>query len=224
MLKAGVVRDREAFARQRSSMVELQLRARGIRDPRVLDAMGRVPRDCFVPEHLRFDAYADGALPIGAGQTISQPYMVAATCQAAGLRGDERVLEVGAGSGYQAAVLAELAREVVAIERIPELAERARENLDAAGSDNVEVVLGDGSTGWPPRAPYGCILVAAGAPAIPQALLDQLEVGGRLVIPVGRRDMQQLTIVEKTEHGTREIAGPGCVFVPLVGEQGWEAE
>jgi protein-L-isoaspartate(D-aspartate) O-methyltransferase len=215
----------DEYHRQRATMVEHQLRRRDIHDARVLAAMGSVQRHLFVPEHLRHEAYGDGALPIGEGQTISQPYMVAATCQAAGLRGGERVLEVGAGSGYQAAVLGRLAREVVAIERIPVLADRARLNLAAAGIDNVEVILGDGSKGWPARAPYDCILVAAGAPAIPSALLDQLAEPGRLVIPVGRRDMQRLTIVERLGPDTyREIEGPACVFVPLVGEQGWRDE
>ncbi len=210
------------WAQKRASMVERQLRRRDIYDPRVLRAMATVPRELFVPEHLVQEAYADSALPIGEGQTISQPYMVAATCQAAGLRGGERVLEVGAGSGYQAAVLALLARDVVTIERIPELGELARDHLRAAGIRNVEVVVGDGSLGWPCRAPYDRILVAAGAPAVPQALLDQLTDGGRLIIPVGERDVQRLMVVEKLPGGrTREIEGPPCVFVPLVGEAGW---
>lgn len=213
---------RDRFAERRARMVDTQLRLRDIDDPRVLEAMGSVPREAFVPERLHAEVYADGALPIGEGQTISQPYMVAATCQAARLKGDERVLEVGLGSGYQAAVLAHLAKEVVGIERIEPLAEKARRNLEAAGVTNVEVVVGDGSRGYPPRAPYGAIIVAAGAPNVPRSLVDQLDLGGRLIIPVGRRDFQRLTIVEKLPDGRlREIPGPACVFVPLVGDEGW---
>lgn len=211
----------DGYAAKRARMVEHQLRERDIRDPRVLAAMASVPREKFVPEHLHQEAYADGALPIGVGQTISQPYMVAATCQAAACTGGEHVLEVGAGSGYQAAVLSRIARSVVAIERIPELAELARTNLAAAGIDNVEVILGDGTMGYPLRAPYDCVLVAAGAPTVPDALREQLAEGGRLVIPVGRRDLQYLTIIEKQGGRYREMPGPACVFVPLVGEQGW---
>lgn len=211
----------DIYAGQRARMVEHQLRRRDIDDPLVLTAMAAVPREKFVPSHLRHEAYADGALPIGEGQTISQPYMVAATCQAAACRGTEHVLEVGAGSGYQAAILSRIARSVIAIERIPELAELARKNLAAAGIDNVEVILGDGTKGHPPRAPYDRILVAAGAPAVPEALREQLAEGGRLVIPVGRRDLQYLTIIEKHGASYREMPGPACVFVPLVGEQGW---
>jgi protein-L-isoaspartate(D-aspartate) O-methyltransferase len=210
-------------ARERAAMVERQLRARGIRDPRVLAAMGEVPRHLFVGEAYRSAAYEDGPLPIGEGQTISQPYMVAVTCQRAGLSGDERVLEVGAGSGYQAAVLGRLAREVVAIERHASLAEKARVSLAAAGATNVEIVVGDGTRGYSARAPYDAIVVAAGAKAVPPALVEQLAVGGRLVIPVGTRFMQELRVVEKTAHGVREIGGDACVFVPLVGEGGWPA-
>jgi protein-L-isoaspartate(D-aspartate) O-methyltransferase len=215
-----VTTERE-HAEARASMVERQLRGRGIRDPRVLEAMATVPRHIFVAQRHRDAAYEDGPLPIGEGQTISQPYMVAITCQRAALRGDERVLEVGCGSGYQAAVLARLAREVVAIERHASLAANAEKSLAAAGVENVEVVVGDGSRGHPPRAPYDAIVVAAGAPTVPPALVEQLAVGGRLVIPVGTRFMQELRVVEKTRRGVREIGGDACVFVPLVGESAW---
>src|SRR5919204_1345636 len=168
-------------------MVERQLRRRGIDDERVLAAMGRVPRELFVPPELREDAYADAALPIGAGQTISQPYMVALICAQLALRGDERVLYVGTGSGYQAAVLAELAGEVHTIERLPELADQARRNLAHAGyGDRVQVHVGDGTLGDPEHAPFAAIAVAAAAPRLPPTLYEQLEPSGRLVVPVGR--------------------------------------
>src|ERR671924_421049 len=169
----------------RDRMVARQLRRRDIRDERVLAAMARVPRELFVPPELRDRAYEDAALPIGAGHTISQPYMVAAICQALALRGDERVLDVGTGSGYQAAVLAELADEVHTIERVPELAEKARANLAAAGYDRVQVHVGDGTLGLPERAPFDAIAVAAAAPGFPQTLYEQLNPRGRLVVPVG---------------------------------------
>ena len=208
-------------AEARERMVERQLRRRGITDERVLEAMGRVPRHLFVPEHLRHLAYEDGALPIGGGQTISQPFIVATICSLLQLRGDERVLDVGTGSGYQAAVLAELAAEVVTIERVPELAERARETLALAGYDRVEVRIGDGSLGLPDRAPFDAIAVAAAAPAIPPALYGQLDDGGRLVLPRGGRWGQQLVLVERTDAGPVERASVPCRFVPLVGAEGF---
>src|SRR5919199_1515080 len=168
-------------------MVQRQLRERDIEDERVLTAMERVPRHLFVPAELREHAYEDAALPIGSGQTISQPYMVARICEALALTGRERVLDVGTGSGYQAAVLAELAAEVDTIERIPQLAESARENLRAAGYDRVRVHVGDGTRGLPERAPFDAIAVAAAAPELPKALYEQLEFRGRLVVPVGKR-------------------------------------
>src|SRR5918997_252988 len=171
----------------RTRMVDEQLRGRDIADERVLAAMERVPRELFVPEDLRGRAFDDAALPIGAGQTISQPYMVARIVEELGLDGDERVLDVGTGSGYQAAVLAQLADEVHSIERIPELADQARRNFEAAGVDNVEVHEGDGSRGLPEHAPYDAIAVAAAAPGFPHALYEQLTSGGRLVVPVGGR-------------------------------------
>jgi len=210
-----------ALAAARAAMVDEQLARRGITDRRVLEAMGRVPREIFVPEHVRVHAYDDGALPIGHGQTISQPYIVASICQLLELEGDERVLDVGTGSGYQAAVLAELAQEVVTIERIPELADRARAALAAAGYPEVEVVVGDGSLGVPARAPFAAIAVAAAAPEAPQALYAQLAVGGRLVLPRGTRWGQDLVQVVKTPEGAVERSAVPCRFVPLVGHEGF---
>jgi protein-L-isoaspartate(D-aspartate) O-methyltransferase len=205
----------------RAEMVERQLRRRGISDERVLDAMARVPRELFVPERLRAYAYDDGALPIGYRQTISQPFVVATICSLLGLTGDERVLDVGTGSGYQAAVLAELAREVVTIERIPELAEEARTRLLEAGCENVEVRVGDGSLGVPDRAPFEGVAVAAAAPTVPPALYDQLGVGGRLVVPRGSRWGQELVLVERTPGGPVERTTIPVRFVPLVGDEGF---
>ena len=202
-------------------MVERQLRHRGITDERVLEAMGRVSRELFVPAAQRAHAYEDGALPIGHGQTISQPFVVAAMCQLAGLRGGERVLEVGTGSGYAAAVLAELAAEVVSIERVPGLAERARAALQAAGSPNVEVRVGDGSLGAPDRAPFDAIVVAAAAPEVPEALLAQLAQGGRIVLPLGTRAAQRLVVVVQTPEGPVERDSIQVRFVPLIGAEGF---
>lgn len=210
--------------RLRRLMVAEQLQARGIRDPRVLRAMLRVPRHRFVPPELAASAYEDGPLPIGQGQTISQPYMVALMTQCLELTGTERVLEVGTGSGYQSAVLAELCRWVYTVERIPELAARAERTLRELGYHNVSVRVGDGTLGWPEEAPFEGILVTAGAPEAPPALLEQLAEGGRLVIPVGTRYSQTLQRI--TRRGGRlevEEFGP-CVFVPLVGRQGWPEE
>lgn len=197
-------------------MVEYQLRRRGISDERVLSAMGEVPREAFVPEHLRREAYADGALPLSHGQTISQPLIVAMSVEALELQGDETVLEVGAGSGYQAAVLAKLAKKVYAVEIIPELVAGARQALDSLGIDNVEVICGDGRKGWPEGAPYDGIVVAAAAEDVPKALVEQLREGGRIVIPVGGRWSQSLQALRKI--GGKLVAKElcGCVFVPLV--------
>lgn len=202
-------------------MVERQLRSRDVADERVLTAMERVPRELFVPESLRDRAYDDAALPIGAGQTISQPYMVARICEALALHGDERVLDVGSGSGYQAAVLAELAAEIDTIERVPELAELARANLVAAGYDRVRVHTGDGSRGLSERAPFDAIAVAAAAPELPQTLYEQLEPRGRLVVPVGRRGIQRLEVIIRSPEGPAVIRSVPCRFVPLVGEEGF---
>ena len=202
-------------------MVERQLRGRGIADEAVLAAMARVPRELFVPEELRDEAYADAALPLGGGQTISQPYMVALICEQLALHGTERVLDVGTGSGYQAAVLAELAAEVHTIERIPELAEDARANLAAAGyADRVELHVGDGSRGLPEHAPFAAIAVAAAALEPPPALYDQLEPRGRLVVPVGGADGQWLEVVVRTPEGPAVRRSVPCRFVPLVAGTG----
>jgi protein-L-isoaspartate(D-aspartate) O-methyltransferase len=203
-------------------MVDEQLRGRDIVDERVLDAMERVPRELFVPADLRDRAFEDAALPIGAGQTISQPYMVARIAEELGLDGDEHVLDVGTGSGYQAALLAELAAAVHTIERIPELADQARANLAAAGFDNVAVHVGDGSRGLPEQAPFDAIAVAAAAPTFPQALYDQLRSGGRVVVPVGGRRGQRLEVIVRSPEGPAVIRSVPCRFVPLLGEEGFE--
>ena len=204
-------------ADERARMVEEQLRRRGIDDERVLTAMGRVPRELFVPPELREAAYADAALPIGGDQTISQPYMVALISERLTLRGAERVLDVGTGSGYQAAVLAELAGEVHTIERIPELAQRARANLAAAGYDHrVHLHVGDGTLGVPECAPFAGIAVAAAALEAPPALYDQLEPRGRLVVPVGGVGGQWLEVVVRTPEGPAVLRTVPCRFVPLV--------
>src|SRR5213593_3269912 len=205
----------------RARMIADDLVRRGIRDARVLDAMGRVAREAFVPSADHQRAYADQALPIGEGQSISQPYMVAAMTEALGLTGGERVLEVGTGSGYQTAVLAELAREVISLERLPELSAGARTRLDALGYQNVQVVVGDGSLGYPAAAPYDAILVTAGAPRVPESLQAQLSYGRRLVIPVGSRGHQELFVVRREQDAFVSAVRETCVFVPLVGEQGW---
>ncbi|HTS73489.1 MAG TPA: protein-L-isoaspartate(D-aspartate) O-methyltransferase [Gaiellaceae bacterium] len=208
-------------ARARERMVGRQLRARGIEDEEVLRAMGRVPRELFVPETERPRAYDDAALPIGHGQTISQPYMVAVIVEALAVRAGLRVLDVGAGSGYQAAVLADIGAEVVTIERIPELADQARVNLVAAGYEGVEVVVGDGTLGWPERAPYDGIAVAAAAPALPQTLYEQLRADGRLVVPVGGPRAQRLEVIVRSPEGPAVIHSVPCRFVPLVGAEGY---
>jgi protein-L-isoaspartate(D-aspartate) O-methyltransferase len=197
------------------------LSRRGIADERVLDAMARVPRELFVREQLRSRAYADRALPIGHGQTISQPFMVATICAALRLDGPERVLDVGTGSGYQAAVLAELADEVVTVERVPELAEQARETLERAGYGRVDVRVGDGTLGVPDRAPYDAIAVGAAAPEVPGALYDQLAPGGRIAVPVGSLHDQWLEVVAKGPGGPSVERSVPCRFVPLIGSEGF---
>ena len=202
-------------------MVARQLRARDISDERVLEAMERVPRELFVPDGERRRAYADAALPIGHGQTISQPYMVARIAEALALRPGERVLDVGTGSGYQAAVLAELGAEVVTIERIPELAESARASLAAAGYPQVDVRVGDGTLGVPELAPFDAIAVAAAAPAFPETLYDQLRPRGRLVVPVGLEHVQRLEVIVRSPEGPAVVHSVPCRFVPLVGREGF---
>ncbi|TML68898.1 MAG: protein-L-isoaspartate(D-aspartate) O-methyltransferase [Actinobacteria bacterium] len=198
-----------------------QLRRRGIRDERVRAAMATVPRERFVPADDLRRAYADSALPIGFDQTISQPYMVAATCELLGLSGDENVLEVGTGSGYAAAVLAELAASVTTIERVPELAARARETLAATGYGDVAVVVGDGSLGVPEKAPFHAIAVAAAAPRVPESLYEQLAHGGRLVVPIGSRADQRLVLVVRSPEGPAEVRSLPCRYVPLLGAEGF---
>ncbi len=213
------------FGSQRTRMVERHLVRRGIRDPGVVSAMSTVPREAFVPPEMRVYAYRDAALPLSAGQTISQPYIVAAMAEALQLKPEDRVLEVGTGSGYAAAVLSLLAATVDTVERIPELADTAAERLERLGFDNVSVHLGDGSRGWPANAPYDGICVAAAAPDVPEALLDQLNDGGRLVVPVGPLTGPQ-RLVRVRKEGDRWAEDPlGEVrFVPLVGEEGWDGD
>ncbi len=195
----------------------------GIANARVLDAFGQVPRHVLIPEALHSQAYQDAALPIGEGQTISAPGIVAAMTQALELGGHELVLEIGTGSGYQAAVLSSLAAQVISVERLPGLAARARSALDSLGITNVVVHLGDGSRGRPQEAPFGAILVTAGAPDIPPPLIEQLAPGGRLVAPVGDRETQELIRVRRTEDGVHRESLGRCRFVDLVGEHGWAA-
>jgi protein-L-isoaspartate(D-aspartate) O-methyltransferase len=211
------------YAALRSAMVADQIAARGVRDERVLEAMGAVPREAFVEEGLAQVAYEDTPLPIGQEQTISQPYIVAAMAEALELAPGDRVLEIGAGSGYAAAVLGHLAREVWAVERHGRLAELARDRLERLGCHNVHILEGDGTLGWPAGAPYDAIAVAAGAPEVPPALVAQLAPGGRLVMPVGATpQLQELIRVRKREDGSTTREELGAVrFVPLVGAQGW---
>jgi protein-L-isoaspartate(D-aspartate) O-methyltransferase len=209
---------------ERRGMVEHQIRRRGIADPRVLAAMAEVPRERFVSSADADDAYGDHPLGIGCGQTISQPYMVGLMTESLRLRGEEKVLEIGAGSGYQAAILAKLCRQVYSVERMPALAERAQQTLAELGCDNVEVVVGDGSLGWPEAAPYDRIIVTAAAPKVADPWIEQLADGGRLVVPLGDRWGQMLTVVTKRGAKTKQESICGCVFVPLVGEHGWQSE
>lgn len=214
----------DPYAGEREAMVRHQIASRGIADRRLLAALRAVPRHCFVPPEIQRRAYEDRPLEIGSGQTISQPYMVAKMTELLELTPQSRVLEIGTGSGYQAAVLAELVAEIISVERFPELAETARERLDALEYGNVTVVVGDGTLGWLELAPYDGIIVTAAAPAIPQALQSQLALGGRLVCPVGSRDLQQLKIVTRdAEDHFTEHESIRCMFVPLVGREGWPA-
>jgi len=209
------------FASLRASMVERQLRRRGISDERVLAAMGEVPREAFVPESYRSRAYADSALPIREGQTISQPWIVAAIAQALELKGDERVLEIGTGTGYSTAVLARLATEVLSVERHRPLAEAAGEVLDSLGVANADLIVGDGSRGVPERAPFEAIAIHATAPTAPGTLLGQVAEGGRLVVPIAADGADMLTVFRRRQGVLESEAIGPCRFVPLVGEEGF---
>jgi protein-L-isoaspartate(D-aspartate) O-methyltransferase len=212
------------FPKARVKMVEEQIISREIKDPRVVAAMKKVPRHLFVEEALQSQAYSDHPLPIGEKQTISQPYMVALMTEALQLTGKERVLEIGAGSGYQTAILAELAERVFSIERIRPLAIRARQLIYELGYFNVEIKIFDGTYGWAEEGPFEAIMVTAGAPDIPQLLLDQLTIGGRLVIPVGDAFVQDLIRITKTGEGIKREDFGGCRFVKLIGKYGWNDE
>jgi len=222
-----VVGELRAFREYRLQVAKAQLideLRREIRDERVLAAIARVPREAFLPEEMRHLAYENRPLPIGGGQTISQPTIVALMTEALQLGGSERVLEVGTGSGYQAAILAELAREVVSVERLPRLAAQAEGRLRRLGYNNVRLFVSGDALGWPAEAPYDATIVTAGAPSVPQELVEQLAVGGRMIIPVGGRDLQELTLVRRTNDGfTTEKRGP-CRFVPLIAPGAWQPE
>ena len=210
------------FEKDRARMVEKDLRRRGIRDPAVLEAMGRIPRHLFVPPEERPHAYQDRALPLEVGQTISQPYMVAAMTEALRVRPGDRVLELGTGSGYQTAILAEVAAHVYTVERIGDLQGAARDVLESIEVENVSFMVGDGSRGWPDHAPYDRILVTAGAPTVPDPLKRQLSAsGGRMVIPVGDKDLQELLVVTRNGDTWSNETLMECRFVPLVGDEGW---
>jgi len=215
---------KQPFATERFTMVETQLRQRGIHDERLLAAMSKVPRHEFVSQQNWNEAYADHPIPIAEKQTTSQPYMIAAMVQAAEIKPEDRVLEIGAGSGYQTALLAELASQVFAVERYASLAETAQKTLERLGYRNAKIVTGDGSLGLAEAAPFDAIIVSAAAPRIPQALMDQLAVEGRLLIPVGEADQQVLQLVQRNADGTITVRTlEGCRFVPLIGEQGFVA-
>lgn len=211
--------DEEVFAAMRQTMVEVQLRRRGISDQRVLDAMARVPRHEFIHERDREQAYEDHPLPIGEDQTISQPFIVALMLELLELRPDDKVLEVGTGSGYVTALLAQLAAQVTSMERHQSLAERARVLIERLGYENVSVVVGDGSQGYEPSAPYNAVLVSAAAAAVPPLLLDQLAEGGRMVIPVGPTDAQQLQVIRRENNQIRTSLRESCRFVPLISDK-----
>lgn len=210
------------FEKERKRMVEEQIVGRGVKDERVLAAMRKVPRHEFLPEAIRGMAYQDSALPLGEAQTMSQPYMVAVMSELLGLSGIERVLEIGTGSGYQAAVLAELCGKVYTVERIKILADRARATLDRLGYRSVAIKVYDGTYGWKDMAPFDAIIVTAGSPDIPAPLVEQLKEGGRMVIPVGERYGQMLMKVVKTPEGPITDQSIPCVFVPLIGNHGWK--
>jgi protein-L-isoaspartate(D-aspartate) O-methyltransferase len=212
------------FPKTRLRMVEEQIISRGIKDPKLIEAMKKVPRHLFVEEALQSQAYNDHPLPIGEKQTISQPYMVALMTEALQLTGKAKVLEIGTGSGYQTAVLAEISEKVFSIERIRSLAIKARKLLYELGYFNVEIKIFDGTFGWVEEAPFDAIMVTAGAPDIPQPLVDQLAMGGRLVIPLGDPSIQDLIRIIKTEEGIKKEDLGGCRFVKLIGRYGWDNE
>ncbi len=212
------------FPKARLKMVEEQIVSRGIKDPKLIAAMKKIPRHLFVEEALQNQAYSDHPLPIGEKQTISQPYMVALMTEALLLTGKEKVLEIGSGSGYQTAILAELSEKVFSIERIRSLAIRARKLLYELGYFNVEIKIFDGTFGWMEESPFDAIMVTAGSPNIPQSMIDQLAMGGRLVIPVGDAHTQDLLRVTKIEGGIKKEDLGGCRFVKLIGKYGWEDE
>ncbi len=214
----------ETLARAREQMVQYQLKARGILDERVLEAFRRVPREEFVPADLAHRAYTDNPLPIGQGQTISQPFMVAVMTEVAKLRPGEKVLELGTGSGYQTAILLELGAQVYGIERIPELFQQAQDRLSRLGYTGWTLKQGDGTLGWLEFSPYDAIVVAAGSPDVPKPLLDQLALNGRLVIPLEEDFSQVLYTVVRTEHGFERHRGERCTFVPLIGEHAWRSD
>jgi protein-L-isoaspartate(D-aspartate) O-methyltransferase len=212
----------DPYAAERERMVHDQMEVRGITNPKVLQAMRTIPRHLFVPAELRSAAYRDHPLPIGEGQTISQPYIVALMTQLLDPKETDTILEIGSGSGYQAAILGALARRVVTIERLSSVAERARVNLAALNTRNVEVIVGDGTQGYAPEAPYNGILITASTPSVPRPLIDQLAEDGRLVAPVGGRDYQELQKLIRRGRAIEAEYHGGVVFVPLIGEYGWE--
>jgi protein-L-isoaspartate(D-aspartate) O-methyltransferase len=216
-----MIKNEQTFTRLREEMIETQIAARGIKDTRVLAAMRKVPRHLFVSEALRDQAYNDYPLPIGEQQTISQPYIVAEMSQALQLGPEDRALELGTGSGYQAAVLAQLAYRVYTVERIFALYQRARKLFDRFHYHNIVTRYGDGTNGWPEEGPFDAIIVTAGAPEIPAVLVNQLAMGGRLVIPVGSAHVQELIKVYRDQNGIRQVTLGSCRFVKLIGEHGW---
>ena len=214
--------EQEDYDSERERMVRTQIEARGVRDRRVLEAMRAVPRHLFIPGHTIGSAYRDSPLPIGQGQTISQPYIVALMTELLELRGKEKVLEIGTGSGYQAAILSQLAGRVISVERIPQLAQEAADLLARLGYENVHVKVGDGTLGWPAEAPYDAIMVTAASPQVPEPLKEQLADGGRLVVPVGPRWTQDLVRIRRMGDQLHTETLIGVAFVPLIGEHGWQ--
>jgi protein-L-isoaspartate(D-aspartate) O-methyltransferase len=213
--------DTNPRADERSRMVERDIRARGVSNVRVLNAMREIPRHIFIPPPYDTSAYDDNPLPIGNGQTISQPYIVALMTELLDPKAADNILEIGSGSGYQTAILAALAHQVISIERIPEVADLARKNLAALGIQNARIMDGDGTLGYPAVAPFEGILITAATPAVPQPLVDQLALGGRLVAPVGGREVLELVLLTRREHGLVRSSHGGVRFVPLIGEHGW---